>query len=202
MVITLCCGGSPGLIMVVRLYIRIFLFFSSKMFRWYHSPCYFQLAIHNRDSISYFESQDSVVSIAARLWVQILWVRFLTGARVFPLLQNIQTCSGAHWASCSLGTTILSPRIKRQERQADHLTPCTAKVKNVQNCTSAPAYVLMAFRGTTVTFLCILFCTLWNTSCWQYRARLISWDEQRIFIPWGDLNPHPQRSRPIPSNYC
>jgi hypothetical protein len=66
----------------------------------------------------------------------------------------------------------------------------------------------MAFRGITITitinititFVCILYCTVWNTS-WQYRARLISWDGQRIFIPWGDLNPHPQRSRPIPSNY-
>jgi hypothetical protein len=71
-VITLCCGGFPGF-MVVRLYIFLY-FFWNKMFGWYHSARYFQFVIHNRDSISYFESQDSVVSIAARLRVEIFWV--------------------------------------------------------------------------------------------------------------------------------
>ena len=122
MVITLCCGGSPGLIMVVTFI--VFLFFSSKMFGWYHSPRYFQLVIHNRNSISYFESQDSVVSIAARLRV-----RFLARARGFPLLQNIQPCSRVHRASCSMGTTVLSPKIKRPEREADHLPPSTARLR-------------------------------------------------------------------------
>jgi hypothetical protein len=67
-----------------------------------------------------------------------------------------------------MGTTVLSPKIKRPEREADRLPPSTAKVKNVQDCTSAPAFVLMAFRGITITitinititFVCILYCTV------------------------------------------
>jgi hypothetical protein len=185
--------------MVVRY--EIFLLFWSKIFGWYHSPRCFQLVIHNRDYISYFESQDSVASIAARLRVLIFWVRFLAGARFFPLLQNIQTCSGAYRASCSMGTTVLLPKIKRPEREADLLPSSAAKVENMWNYTSAPGYFLMAFRGITTTLVCTLYSTLRNTCCWQYRAGLISWDGQRMFIPWGDLNPYHQHSRPIPSNY-
>jgi hypothetical protein len=60
-----------------------------------------------------------------------------------------------------MGTTVLSPKIKQPEREANHLPPSTAKVKNVWQYTSAPAYFLMAFRRITIT----LYSTLTNTCC-------------------------------------
>jgi hypothetical protein len=135
---------------------EIFLFSSSKICGWYHSPRCFQLVIHNRDFISYFESLHRVISIAARLRVVISWLRFLAGTRFFSLLQNIHAFSGTYRASCSMGTTVLLPKIKRPEREADRLPPPTAKVTNVWEYTSAPAYFLMAFIGITITLLFIL----------------------------------------------
>ena len=59
---------------------------------------------------------------------------------------------------------MLIPRIKRQEREADHSPPYSAEVKNEWSYTSIHSYILMPYSGTTLHLLhinfyvCILFC--------------------------------------------
>jgi len=55
---------------------------------------------------------------------------------IFCLRHRIQTGSGAHSASCTMGTGISYPGVKRLGREADHLPPSSAEVKNVWSCTS------------------------------------------------------------------
>jgi hypothetical protein len=49
---------------------------------------------------------------------------------LFSLFHNAQTGSGAHPASCIMGTGGCFPEVKRQRREADHSPPTTAEVKN------------------------------------------------------------------------
>jgi hypothetical protein len=50
----------------------------------------------------------------------------------FSLLHSLQTDSGAHPASCPVGTWDLFPRgVKRQGREADQLPPSSAEVKKI-----------------------------------------------------------------------
>jgi hypothetical protein len=51
---------------------------------------------------------------------------------------RVQTCSGAHLASCTTDTGL-----KRPGREADLLPPCNAEVKNVCSYTSTLQYVFM-----------------------------------------------------------
>jgi hypothetical protein len=71
-------------------------------------------------------------------------VRVPVGSRIF-LLQDVQTGSGAHPASYPMGTGALSPRIKRQEREADHSLPINAEVKKMWIYTSTPLYAFMVW---------------------------------------------------------
>jgi hypothetical protein len=48
--------------------------------------------------------RDSSVGIVTRLDEQGVGVRFPVGANVFSILRNVQTGSGAHSASCVMGT--------------------------------------------------------------------------------------------------
>jgi hypothetical protein len=52
--------------------------------------------------------QDSVIDVASRLRARRSGMRILVGARDFSLLQNAHTGSGAHAASYSIGTPIIS----------------------------------------------------------------------------------------------
>jgi hypothetical protein len=52
------------------------------------------------------------------------------GTGDFYLLHSLQTCSGAHPASSSVGTVILSPGVKRPGREPHHSPPSIAEVKN------------------------------------------------------------------------
>jgi hypothetical protein len=49
---------------------------------------------------------------------------------IFLLPQIIQTGCGAHPAFCSVGTGVISPTVKRLERDVDHSPPSSAEVKN------------------------------------------------------------------------
>jgi hypothetical protein len=55
--------------------------------------------------------------------------RIPAGERDFSLLQSIQTDSGTHPASCSMGNRALSPGVKRPGREANHSLPSSAEVK-------------------------------------------------------------------------
>jgi hypothetical protein len=58
-------------------------------------------------------------------------VRFLAGARDFFPIHSVRTGSGVHPASYPMGILgILSLRIKKPGREADHSPPCSADVKN------------------------------------------------------------------------
>ena len=48
-------------------------------------------------------------------------------ARDFSLLQNVQTCCGAHPASCSVGMRPLVPGVKRLWREAYQSPPSSAE---------------------------------------------------------------------------
>jgi hypothetical protein len=51
-------------------------------------------------------------------------------------LQNVQSISGAHPASYSMGTGVSFPRVKQPGHGVSHLPPSSAKVKNEQSYTS------------------------------------------------------------------
>jgi hypothetical protein len=58
-------------------------------------------------------------------------VRSPAGAKDFSCNLYVQTGSGAHPASCTMGTGVLSPGVKeRPGRDADHSPPSSAEVEN------------------------------------------------------------------------
>jgi hypothetical protein len=72
------------------------------------------------------------------------------GTRHSYRLQRIQTGSGAHPASCSMGIKPFFPGVKRPEREADHSHPFSAEVKDEWSYTSAPLCAFMAWTGITL----------------------------------------------------
>jgi hypothetical protein len=71
--------------------------------------------------MSAIESQNVAVSIATRLGIGF---RFPEGTRDFSFLHNVQP------ASYIAGPGVVSLRVTRPGREADHLTPPSANVKN------------------------------------------------------------------------
>jgi hypothetical protein len=68
-------------------------------------------------------------------------VRFPAGAKDFSCSLCVQTGSGAHPASCPIGTGggVLSPGVKaRPGRDADHSLPSSAEVENELELYSSP----------------------------------------------------------------
>jgi hypothetical protein len=58
-------------------------------------------------------------------------VRSPAGAEDFSSSLCVQTGSGAHPASCPMGTSVFSPGVKAQPgRDADHPPPSSAEVEN------------------------------------------------------------------------
>jgi hypothetical protein len=57
-------------------------------------------------------------------------VRFPAGAGYVSFLYNVQTGYGAHQVSYTMGIRGCFPEATRQEREADHSPPSSAKVKN------------------------------------------------------------------------
>jgi hypothetical protein len=78
-------------------------------------------------------------------------VRSPAGAKDFSCSLCVQTGSGAHPASCTMGTGVLSPGVKaRPGRDADHSPPSSAEVEN--EYTPLPQSASMACSGTALTF--------------------------------------------------
>jgi hypothetical protein len=72
----------------------------------------------------------------------------------FPLASCVQTGSGAHPASCTVGTGGLFPGGNAGPgRDADHSSPFSAEVKNERSYTSSPPSAFMACSGTALVFL-------------------------------------------------
>jgi hypothetical protein len=66
--------------------------------------------------------------------------RFGVGSRLgqeFSLL-HVQPHSGVHPTSYPMGAGVLSPGVKRQEREADHSPPASAEAKKIWIYTSTP----------------------------------------------------------------
>jgi hypothetical protein len=57
---------------------------------------------------------------------------------------RIQTGSGAHTASCPMGTGDLTPGVKRPGRDADYSRPSSAEAKKVWSYTFTPQYIFKA----------------------------------------------------------
>jgi len=69
--------------------------------------------------------------------------------KTLSLLQNIQTGSGAHPASCS-GNSVALAGLKRPGREADHSPPFSAKIKNERIYTPPPTYAFIMWTGITL----------------------------------------------------
>jgi hypothetical protein len=69
-------------------------------------------------------------------------VRIPTPVRNFSLLLNVQTDSGAHPASYSMGTGDLYSEVKRSGHEVDKLPPTNAEVKNAWSYTSTSGICL------------------------------------------------------------
>jgi len=81
-------------------------------------------------------SEDSILSQVTGLWAGKSGVQFLGGSNNCSLLQNVQTCCGAHPVSCSLGTGVLFMGINQPWHEADHSPPSNSGVKNEWSHTS------------------------------------------------------------------
>jgi hypothetical protein len=108
------------------------------------------VVVHSR-----LKSRDSSVGIALGYGLDD-WgsrVRFPAGAGNFSLHHRVQNGSGAHSASYPIGSGRLIPRgVKRPCREADHLPPSSAEVKNAWSYTSTPPYVFMMWHRGNFTF--------------------------------------------------
>lgn len=65
-------------------------------------------------------------------------IRFSVGTNDLSFLGRVQACSVAHLAPYSESTDGLSAGVKRPRREADHLLPRSAEIKNDFSCTSTP----------------------------------------------------------------
>jgi hypothetical protein len=85
----------------------------------------------NSVPITQMKSRDISVSIALGYGLddRSSRVRFPTGAGNFSLHHRVQNGSGAHPASYPMGTRGSFPGVKRPRREADHLPPSSAEVK-------------------------------------------------------------------------
>jgi hypothetical protein len=72
-------------------------------------------------------------------------VRFPAGAGNFSLLRRIQTSSGVHPGSYSMGTRDSFPGGKVAGLEADHSPPPSTEVNNTWSYTSTPQCVFMAW---------------------------------------------------------
>ena len=112
-------------------------------------------------------TEDSVNDIVTSLWTGWSGFCFLTFARDFCLVQNVQTSSGTHLGSYSVCTRVSSLGIKWGS-EADHLFPSCAMVKNKWSHTFTPPVCFHdMYRDTfTLTFMepeiwrVSYFCTL------------------------------------------
>jgi hypothetical protein len=68
----------------------------------------------------------------------------LGNSQEFSLLHVVQTGSGVHPTSYTMGTMSSFPGVKRPGPEVDHSPPTSAEVKKMWIYTSTPPYVFMA----------------------------------------------------------
>jgi hypothetical protein len=89
-------------------------------------------------------SRDSAVGIVATDWTtESLGFESRYGQK-FSLLHVVQTGSGVHPTSYTMGTGGSFPGVKLPEREADHSPPTSAGVKKIWIYTSTPPSAFMA----------------------------------------------------------
>jgi hypothetical protein len=99
-------------------------------------------------------------------------VQFLVGSGKYSLHHCIQNGSGAHPASCPVGTSALSLGVKWPGHEADHSPLSSAKVKRM--CGAIPPFSQYAFmawclvKKSTGTTLPFTFITMNHTSLKNY----------------------------------
>jgi len=86
--------------------------------------------------MEHYWSRGSVVGLATRLQAGRPGIRIPVGLRDFSLLQNVQAGPGAHLASYSVGTGVISPR--KSGHGVNHSSLSSAEVKNVWSYTPNP----------------------------------------------------------------
>jgi hypothetical protein len=107
-------------------------------------------------------SQESIVNKGTRLWAVWSRVHIPARARDLSLLQNIQTASGAHPPSYSMGTGV-----HWWGYDAYHSPQSSVEVKKEGSYTSTPPYVFMACIATvTDTFAFIYLCSFIQPFFW------------------------------------
>jgi hypothetical protein len=72
-------------------------------------------------------------------------VRFPAGAGNFSLHHRVQNGSGAHPASCPVGSRGAFPGVKRLERVADHSSPSVPRSRMRRAVPPFPQYVFIAW---------------------------------------------------------
>jgi hypothetical protein len=97
-----------------------------------------------------FGTWGSSVTIVTRLRASRSEVIILPGAKFFSLLQNIQSCSGAHPSSCAMGTGVLS----RVQGNVDHSPSSGAEVTNEWSHTSVAPICCYGMGRETFTSWC------------------------------------------------
>jgi hypothetical protein len=75
-------------------------------------------------------SRDSSVGPVNRLWTGRFSVQIPAGVGDFSHFQNVQTASGAHPPSYSVGTGGPFPAVKRPGHELDQILPSSANAKN------------------------------------------------------------------------
>jgi hypothetical protein len=86
--------------------------------------------------MEHYWSRGSVVGLDTRLHAGRPGIRIPVGSRDFCLLQNVQAGPGAHLASYSVGTGVISRG--KSGHGVNHSPPSRAKVKNVWSYTANP----------------------------------------------------------------
>lgn len=97
-------------------------------------------------------SEDSILSLVTGLWVGKSGVQFLGGSNNCSLLKNVQTCSGAHPASRSLGAGVLFIEVNQPWHEANHSPPSSSEVKNERSNTGTSPVWLYGLHGDNFTF--------------------------------------------------
>jgi hypothetical protein len=98
------------------------IFFS--YFRSFLCLCFFTCVFFNG-------SRNSVNGVATGPRTGLSAVRILLGVKGFSLLSHVESSSGTHPTSYSVGTGVSSPGVKRSERNDNKSGASSAEVKNV-----------------------------------------------------------------------
>jgi hypothetical protein len=95
-------------------------------------------------------------------------IRISVGERDFSLHNDVHICCGAHTVSCPLGSGSTFPRVKRTQREVDHLTPFITAVKNERSYATALAVRLHDAHRDSFSFNVSMDETSRHDSCQQF----------------------------------